>query len=183
MDFIIPKPLMHISVFEKFFAYCEIAKGEIGGLGQVEEKDGFLIVKDIFLIPQHTTDALNTFDPRGHADFIRQKLEEGINPNAFRLWWHSHSMFQVSWSVTDESNILRLTKRTPLLSIVGNKYRDLATRYDVPLPERYSVHNFPIGILGVGDRINFTRRQLQDEVAKKVTYTPPGKKETKWQKA
>lgn len=184
MEDYLPKLYMPETVFEKWFTYIDIAKGEIGGLGHVEEVDGVHFVRNIYLIKQTTTDVLTTLDQLAHAVFAREMIKQGIPPSAFRLWWHSHGVFAVGWSRDkDDVTVKRMSKKTPLISIVGNKERHFATRYDVQTPKPYSVFNFPIYVYKGKDEINFTREELEKEVAEKVTYTPSTKEEVEWESA
>ncbi len=184
MEDYLPVVYMPETVFEKWFTYIDIAKGEISGLGHIEEVEGVHYVRNLYLIKQTATDILTTFDPLGHSAFVREMVGKGIPLSAFRLWWHSHGVFQVGWSRDkDDETIKRMSQKYPLFSIVGNKEGHFATRYDIQKPEPFSVFNFTIYTYTGKDEVIFTRAELEKEVAEKVVYKPSSKQEVEWENA
>jgi hypothetical protein len=162
-----PKFRITSYAWEKFWAYIDIAKGEIGGLGKMEISPGFLTVSDIFVFEQSASAAHFVLDPAALSKFGRGILERGEKLMQYRLWWHSHAEFAVGWSPDkDEVTIERLSRETFLVSIVGNKNAEMATRYDIQTPFHLVIHNFGAQILTVPEKLDLNA--LEDEVASKV---------------
>ena len=156
---------------EKFFAYIQIAEGEIGGLGEVVDRTSILDVRDIILLPQTTTGEETTLDQAALKKLMVDEMKDGRDFGRYRVWWHSHGIYKVGWSVDkDESTIKRLSRSKYLVSIVGNKHNDVATRYDIQTPEVFTLHGLPLQIYHTFGEKPVSMEDLKAEVAEKVVY-------------
>jgi hypothetical protein len=118
--------------WEKLSLYIQLAEGEVGGLGSVEQDGPDFLLTDCFLIEQRATDVDVELDPAATSRFLLECLERGVDPGALRLWWHSHAREAVFWSADDERTIDHFGGEL-LVSLVGNhagKYLARVDRYE-----------------------------------------------------
>lgn len=171
MTSIIPPVWIAKTAFDKFFAYIDAADGEIGGLGEITLRDSGIYITDIHLIRQKTTNAETVLSPGALGGFMREMLDQGKDLSLFRLWWHSHGVYEVGWSKNkDEVTVRTLSKSKYLVSIVGNKKHVFATRYDVQMPVFISAHGFPLNVYHTHSEKPVDMIAIREEVAEKVTY-------------
>lgn len=155
--------------WEKFWAFIDIAEGEIGGFGKIEVSDDYLTVSDILLIKQTASQSDFILSPEAFSEFGEAVLARGEPLSLYRLWWHSHAEYKVGWSVDkDERTIATLSRKNYLMSVVGNKNAEMANRYDIGYPFRFSIHNLQVKILTVPEKVDLMA--LEDEVAAKVRF-------------
>lgn len=167
----IPPVWIAKTAFDKFFAYIDVADGEIGGLGEITLRASGIYITDIHLIRQTTTDAETVLNQNALAGFMREMMSKGKDLSLFRLWWHSHGVYKVGWSKNkDEVTIRTLSRTKYLVSIVGNKKHDFATRYDIQTPSLLSVHGFPLNIYHTHGEKPVDMGLIREEVAEKVKY-------------
>lgn len=123
--------------------YVELCPSEIGGLGEVRPEGDGLLVTELFLLDQWVSPSETELDPEAVLRLLRRCLEEGRDPAALRLWWHSHAEHEVEWSETDEATI-RGFGADSLIALVTNKAGDLLCRCDTGLPERRTMNGIPV---------------------------------------
>ena len=123
--------------------YVELCPWEIGGLGEVLAEGDGLLVTGLALPDQRVSAAETELQPEAVLRILQQCLEEGRDPAALRLWWHSHAEEKVEWSETDEATIERFGADS-LVSLVTNKAGDLLCRWDIWRPERRTVSGIPV---------------------------------------
>ena len=132
--------------FRRLKLYIDLCPSEVGGLGTVEPIGPDLLVTDIFLIRQRASNTDTELDPEAVAEHLLHILQEGRDPAALRLWWHSHADGSIFWSDTDEETIASL-HIDQLISIVGNKRHEFRCRLDRFSPRRLTfdgIHLLPI---------------------------------------
>ena len=100
-------------LYQKMYGYTYAAKGEISGLGKVEIKGEDIYVKDIIITKQETSVAGTTLNSKALAGFIVELAQRGENLENWKLWWHTHNDFGVSWSHTDDWSNERLVWALP----------------------------------------------------------------------
>lgn len=134
------KVLMGITAQQKMKHWINIARGEVSGLGAVEEIrndrgiiTGF-IIDEIYLLKQQSGSADTILDDEAVGQFLFEMAKSGGDTSKIKLWWHSHGDLGVFWSTTDEANIQRLANSSYMISIVGNKDRKSLTRIDLYQP-------------------------------------------------
>jgi len=123
--------------------YAELCPSEIGGLGEVRPDGEGLLVTELFLLEQHVSASETELQPEALLRLLHRCLEEGRDPAALRLWWHSHAEHGVEWSDTDEATI-RGFGGDSLVSLVTNRAGDLLCRFDTWRPERSTVDGIPV---------------------------------------
>ena len=123
--------------------YVELCPSEIGGLGEVRQEGDALLVTELFLLDQWVSPSETELDPEAVLRLLHRCLEEGRDPAALRLWWHSHAEHEVEWSETDEATIRGFGAES-LIALVTNKAGDLLCRCDTWVPERRTVDGIPV---------------------------------------
>ena len=132
--------LIAFNAFRKLRIWTDLAKGEVSGLGTVEEirdKKGKLVsylISDIDLIKQTSTSADTVLDDNAVNEYLYKLEKEGKDTSKVRLWWHSHGTINTFWSNTDAENIERLSNSGYLISLLTNKEEKLLCRIDVYHP-------------------------------------------------
>lgn len=123
---VIPPPLKR-----RLDLYISQCPWEISGFGTVELKGGAFVATNLFLLDQVVTAGSTVIDPMATAMFLARAQQEGIDPAALRLWWHSHAGHQVYWSPTDEATIRNVFSHVPwFVSVVGNHAGAYLARVD-----------------------------------------------------
>ena len=132
-----------VETYARLRLYVELCPSEIGGLGEVRPDGDGLLVTGLALLNQRVSSAETELQPEAVLRLLSQCLEEGRDPAALRLWWHSHAEEEVEWSETDEATIQRFGADS-LISLVTNKAGDLLCRWDGWRPERSTVDGIPV---------------------------------------
>ena len=132
-----------VETYARLRLYVELCPSEIGGLGEVRAEGDGLLVTGLALLDQRVSAAETELEPEAVLRLLHQCLEEGRDPAALRLWWHSHAEHEVEWSETDEATIQRFGADS-LVSLVTNKAGDLLCRWDTWRPERSTVEEIPV---------------------------------------
>lgn len=157
----------------KLWEYARLATAEVGGLGEVTQmQNGELLISDLFLFEQTTSEVETSLDPIALGKFMAETIRTGYDRSKLRLWWHSHGWGQVFWSGQDQMTINGLLnclpKDTYFLSIVVNKLAQNKARIDYPLSRTSDEILLQRKMTGDGE---IDRQELYDEVARKVTFT------------
>lgn len=156
--------------WEKFWAYINIADGEIGGLGEIKITPDIITVRDLLLFEQTATEKEFRLNPQSLSKITREAMASGKAIDSMRLFWHSHAKYSVGWSEDkDEVTIRTLSQKVYLLSIVGNKDSEYLTRYDVQLPFPQTLHGLPIEVVSVSEQPDYA--ELKREVFQKVKFS------------
>src|SRR3990167_1808691 len=121
------------NIYNQMYTYCNLAKGEISGLGEVEVKGNDIIIKQIILLKQICSPASTVISEETINNFIYQFAKKGLDTQNWKLWWHTHYDFGVFWSMTDEDNIKNLItlSKNFLVSVVINKKGEVLSRLDL----------------------------------------------------
>jgi hypothetical protein len=121
----------------KFWAWVDIAHGEVSCLGIVEEiRDAdsgavsALLVTDLFLVKQKCSADETTMDVHAVAELMLSLEAQSIDSRKLRCWVHSHGSMSVFWSATDGQCVSGLANGDYLLSLVVNRKRDSMMRLD-----------------------------------------------------
>jgi hypothetical protein len=151
--------------------YVELCPSEIGGLGELRPEGEGLLVTELFLLDQRVSASETELQPEALLRLLHRCLEEGRDPAALRLWWHSHGEHGVEWSDTDEATI-RGFGGDSLVSLVTNKAGDLLCRYDTWGPQRSTIDGIavvrPDEPLGP-DRVAALREATWAEMVEKIS--------------
>lgn len=158
---------------QQLSAYLRLAKGEISGFGVVERREDYLVVTDIFILPQEAGNAHTELDTDALQDLLYGLLRDGKDPATIGLWWHSHSNFGAFFSSTDDDTIERFAELgSPwMLSLVSNHQLEHNLRLDFYEPLRATVENLTLQKSEAVDE-KFDRRIAQ-EIEAKVRPSPP----------
>ncbi len=138
--------------YRKLRIWTDIAKGEVSGLGTVEEirdKHGRLtayLITDIDLIKQKSTTVETALDEQAVNEYLYRLVTEGKDPSKVKLWWHSHGNIDVFWSNTDSENIERLCNSGYFISLLTNKAEKLLCRIDVYQPFQITLDQVDINL-------------------------------------
>lgn len=165
----VPRVLVAPRALRRLKLYIDLCPFEVGGLGTVEPCGGDLLVAEIFLLRQRASDADTELDPQAVAEHLLRTVQEGKDPGAIRLWWHSHAEGEVGWSDTDERTIEGL-QINGLVSIVGNKRHQFRCRMDRFSPKRLvldGLHLIPAAAEETDDAS--LREHVMSELREKVT--------------
>lgn len=125
------------TAYQKIKHFTLQAKGEISGLGQSEhinKRD--ILVKDIIILKQETTEGSTTLDEGAMAKFLSEKMKAEEDVASWNIWWHSHADMYSFWSATDDSTIETTTGGSHLFSIVINKRMSILARLDIFRPNK-----------------------------------------------
>lgn len=168
--------------FEKLRLYIEICPGEICGIGLVSKGDGVPVIENLLLVHQEASLWEAKLDTRALFNVLEKAIKDGIDPWQIRVWWHSHAIWDLSWSDIDESTIDAFPVDW-LISIVGNKKGEYLARIDWKKPFRKTI--FDVRLIGVGQRdfnIDLLRKEIMKDINRKVLYIYPhdGRFETLW---
>lgn len=129
---IVQSVLIPPRVFSEMKTYCDLAKGEISGLGKIEVKDGVARIVAIALLEQENTAAHTQISEETLNKFILNLAKKGQSPEMWKVWWHTHHNFQTFWSGVDTANISSLSEymQSYLISVELNKAGSIIARLD-----------------------------------------------------
>jgi hypothetical protein len=144
--------LIAYKAYRKLRIWTDLAKGEVSGLGTVEEvrdKSGTLtsyLITDLDLIKQTSTSVETALDENAVNEYLYRLVTEGKDPSKVKLWWHSHGNIDVFWSNTDSENIERLCNSGYFISLLTNKAEKLLCRIDVYKPFHITLDNVDVNL-------------------------------------
>lgn len=174
----IPRVVVLPDAMAKMQTFTNLCPTEIGGMGTVEEREGMLVVTDIFLLKQKANLTSLVFDQESLLALTTELMGQG-RLSQMRCHWHSHVDSQTYFSSCDEREIAGWDGKAPwMLHFVLNKRRETRCRLDVFEPLRFGL-DVPFEIaLPINDEL---RAQCQTEVAEKVEkVVPPMPKVFSW---
>jgi len=153
---------------QKIRHFVDLARGEVSGLGTVVERDGGLLIEEVFLIEQECTGSHTALDDEAVARLLVQLDGEGADIGSVRCWWHSHGDLQSFWSTTDTACIAGLANDSYLVSLVTNKRSQDRLRIDQFRPFHATFDGLPMRIkvddLGLRDECEVEFRTKVDEM-------------------
>lgn len=113
-------------VYKKVMWFIDKSPVEISLLGNVVNRDGSLIITDVFL-PEQTNSACETeMKPESIADLMYKTKDIDGSLNC---WIHSHVNMGVQWSGTDIATIEQIGSAGYCLAIVLNKREEYTCAY------------------------------------------------------
>ena len=122
-----PRLTIDPGVWRQLVAWAIVTDSEVSGMALLEPAgDDDLLLSRVFLLPQVGNAVATQLDPVGMADLMGQLLDEGVDPSALRVWWHSHGREAPFWSGQDEQTIEGFAP-VPMVSVViDHRQRRLA---------------------------------------------------------
>jgi len=144
-----PKLYIEPKAYEKLSYFVQLADGEISGFGKIKyikppiktvwDTTEKIMVEDVEIFEQGCSAGGTTLDGDALSKFIVSLIKRKQNPHDWRLWWHSHNDFGVSWSGVDEMAISGLIEPSDaeLISICINKDSDVIARRDKNKGRKY----------------------------------------------
>ena len=164
---------------EQLDLWVEMAKGEISGLGLVEEiwngpnLQGFLI-KGLFLPFQANSAAQTSIEPENVAKVMLEVEAQGHPAQNLKFWFHSHGTMEVFWSGTDQATIERFKPKDFFISTVVNKAGKIRTRVEFYQPLRISLDEVATEILlpEFGQR-EICKQLFEERVKEGAWFTQP----------
>jgi len=152
----------------RMMEYCRQAKGEVTGFGSVTEREGYLYVDEVYIMPQFADAAGVVVNQKTMLELMSWARAQGrpdLVPKA-RLWWHSHAKFDVFRSKTDNDTIELLLSMMPyVVAVVGNHAGEYECSVHHAAP-RTSVTNLRIYQEDY-DPLKIAQ-EIQQEIAEKV---------------
>jgi len=130
---------------ERISHYVALAKGEVSGLGLVDEirdEKGKLIgffVSDVYLVKQVSSAVTTELDEKAVSDLLVELDEKNVDIGKVKLWWHSHCDMKTFWSSTDTDCVEGLSNGSYFISLVTNKNNDVLCRVDLYSPFRIAL--------------------------------------------
>lgn len=169
LKLLMPRVRILEAAWKRLMAYILACPTEVGGLGAVEEREGELVVTDVFLIDQVATGDDFELDPGAQAAFINDWIRRGRDVSELKFWWHSHVDMDTFWSVVDENTMRRLAGDAYVVSLVGNRRREHRTCLTVMKPVRIVVDNIVIDVIEALDQdlLDAAREEIGDKVKRK----------------
>lgn len=138
-----PIVMIRPEALDKLDFFIEASDVEISGFGAVTQlnEEEFLI-EDIYTFEQESSGGGTEIDGESLAAGIIELINEGVNPENMRLWWHSHVNMSAYFSITDTDTMEKTLTDAPwMISIVGNKSKDYRVRFDLHRPLRMWADN------------------------------------------
>ena len=156
---------------KKIQYWADAADGEVSGLGLVENEDGKMVVRDVYILEQECSGSDTEIDPEAIAKLMTELLQNGKDPGKLKFWWHSHVNMGCFWSGTDDECAETLSSEFAFSTVV-NKKGESKTRLDLYNPFRITVDN--IRLLEIVPEDENLKKQCEQDVKDKV--------KTKWQR-
>ena len=152
-------------VEERMRHYTRLVRGEVSGLGLVEEFDGGFLVTDLFLPKQQCNASSTMLCEEAVATLLLELDRSGRDPAQLKFWFHSHGSLPVFWSNKDQECIEDLANGDFLLSLVTNKRGDMLARLDIYKPARVTVDDVLVSVRSRGESLLETcRKEILDRV-------------------
>ena len=134
-------------------------------MGLVERRGHDFVVTDVFLFDQEVSRLDTALSPADVANFLIETIEAGRDPEAIKLWWHSHAGAPVFWSALDERTAGSFSNDY-MLSLVGNKRGHMRCRLDTYGSHRLTLDRLPFEISfdEDPDLVETVRAEIQQKV-------------------
>ena len=166
MKLLMPQVKILEQVWKRLMAYIITCPKEVGGLGSVEERDGELIVTDVFLIEQTASPGDFEIDPTALSQFVNEWIAYGRDVSELKFWWHSHADMNTFWSVVDEDTMRRLAGDSYLISLVGNRRQEHRTCLTILKPVHLVIDDIKIEVIETFDQ--YLLDAAEEEIKLKV---------------
>jgi hypothetical protein len=122
-----PRLVIEPAVWRQLITWAKVTDSEVSGMGLLEpEGETDFRLSRAFLLPQLGNAVATELDPVGMADLMGQLLDEGIDPSALRVWWHSHGREAPFWSGQDEHTIDSFGPAAMVSLVIDHRQRRLA---------------------------------------------------------
>ena len=142
----IPRLILRPEVDEQIRIYTDLAKGEFGALGLVEQIGGDFVVTELFLTTQICTSSSTELDPISLGELLVELEASGKDTSLLAFWVHSHGGLPAFWSATDDNTIDELRFSSYSISLVVNKAGERRARLDLFEPVRVTLDDLPIEV-------------------------------------
>ena len=163
------KVIFSLSSYLKFQAYIDQKDTEISGLGKtsINKENKSIYISDLITLPQTATGVNTVFNV---GDFLEDTITKGLEPSDYKLWWHSHVNMPVFWSGTDLATMedfdTEFKENNWILSIVGNKRKEILCRLDLFEPFRITFDKLPWEIDFNCEMNNEISKLVEEEIKK-----------------
>jgi len=157
---------------KKIQYWANAASGEVSGLGLVENEDGKMVVREVYILEQECTGADTELDPEAISKLMTDLMKDDKDPAKLKFWWHSHVNMGCFWSGTDDTCAETLSSEFAFSTVV-NKAGESKTRLDLYAPFRITVDN--IRLMEIVAEDENLKIQCEQDVKDKV-------KEKSWNK-
>jgi hypothetical protein len=107
-------------------AWTQATPWEVGGLGIIEANATGYLVTDAFAVNQSANTVTTTLDATAVASLVGDLLDQGADPAALRVWWHSHAGEPPFWSGDDERTIASFRPAAMISLVTDHRLRVLA---------------------------------------------------------
>jgi hypothetical protein len=124
-----PRMTFTPEAWRKMVLYGDLCPYEISGLGVVDEVGADYRMTDLLIVEQEVTPIETSLDGEAVANLIVRMVEDGRDPGALKIWWHSHAREAVFWSGEDERTISTF-QNDYMISIVTNHAGKMLARVD-----------------------------------------------------
>lgn len=153
----------------KLQGFLMLSDEEISGFGRVvDHGNGDFFVDDIFVIPQKGNAGETVIEPEDVAELVTRLIEDGEDPGAIKLWWHSHASGGIFFSSTDIQTMRNLTQNF-MFGLVGNNRGEVRGRLDLAEPFPLSIDDIPVVYLVASQEV---LAWCQAEIDQKVAPIP-----------
>lgn len=171
------------TAWRKMMAYTKYAKGEVGGLGLVDEVRGRLHIADTFILPQSATASSVEYDDEAFSKLVHDKVKAGDKKftQRLRMVWHSHADIGCFHSGTDKDTVNTIVQSSPyVLSVVTNKKGGCDISLVIQRPLRVVVKEVEFVMIyndGLEARCRKEVEEMVHEVPSRVTVHYEGGKD------
>ena len=122
-----PRLTIDPGVWRQLVAWAIVTDSEDSGMALLDPAGhDDLLLSRVFLLPQVGNAVATQLDPVGMADLMGQLLDEGVDPSALRVWWHSHGREAPFWSGQDEQTIEGFAPSSMVSVVIDHRQRRLA---------------------------------------------------------
>lgn len=160
---------MEVRAYERMRAYVDLCKDEITGFGtcSLDKKNNIISVHKIFILPQEVTAASAEIDEKDVSVMLEFAVNNDIDPETIKFWWHSHVHMDAFWSGTDQATINVFQNRW-MVSLVTNKRESNLVRLDIYDPFRTAIKlDSPNLFYEKNEELN---KEIRKEIDDKVTH-------------
>lgn len=150
---------------KKIQYWADAATGEVSGLGLIDNEDGKMVVREVYILEQECTGSDTELDPEAISKLMMEILQADKDPAKLKFWWHSHVNMGCFWSGTDDECAETLSSEFAFSTVV-NKKGESKTRLDLYEPFRITVDN--IRLLEITSEDENLKKQCEQDVKDKV---------------
>jgi hypothetical protein len=169
----LPWVLITREVYEKMWAYIDIAETEIGWLGTVRRQGRDFVIDDVFLFDQFVNQSVTQITEEGLGNFVMELLEQLDEETALdvtqrlHFWGHSHVSMDTNPSPQDDHQSKVFIESGIPWFVRGIFNKGGKAVFDIYLIEEgLQIKDAPWAILDTHN--TELRDQVANEIAKKV---------------